>query len=288
MVTISGKARLAGVVAWPVGHSRSPLLHNYWFERYGIDGVYVPLGVAAVDLERVMRALPAMGFLGCNVTLPHKEAVMALVDELDPLAAAIGAVNTVTIDDAGRLHGANTDGGGFLAHLGAAVPDWRDTVSRVVLIGAGGAARALAATFIAAGVQELCLVNRTAERARALLARLDHGQTRAIARGWDERQAALAGADLLVNTTSLGMTGQPPLDLALHALPEEAIVADIVYSPLETGLLAAARARGHRTVDGLGMLLHQAVPGFSHWGGVVPAVDAATRELIEGALRESR
>jgi len=285
MVTISGKARLAGVMGWPVGHSRSPLLHNYWFERYGIDGVYVPLRVAAVDLGAVLRALPAMGFLGCNVTLPHKEAVLHLVDELDPLAAAIGAVNTVTIDAAGRLHGANTDGIGFLAHLDASVPGWRRVVGRVVLIGAGGAARALAATFIAAGIAELCLVNRTVERARRLLGRLDHGRTRASAEGWPERATALAGCDLLVNTTSLGMTGQPALELALDALPADAIVADIVYSPLETRLLVEAEARGHRTVDGLGMLLHQAVPGFTHWGGVAPAVDAATRRRVEAALR---
>lgn len=284
MVTISGKARLAGVLGWPVGHSRSPLLHNYWFDRYGIDGVYVPLPVAPVDLAAVIAALPKMGFRGCNVTLPHKERVLALVDELDPLAAAIGAVNTVTIDAAGRLHGANTDGLGFLAHLEATVPGWRGAVKRVVLIGAGGAARALAATFIAAGIAELCLVNRTRERAEALLARLDPKEAGARAMDWADREAALEGCDLLVNTTSLGMTGQPPLELRLETLPEHAIVADIVYTPLETALLAAAKGRAHRTVDGLGMLLHQAVPGFVHWGGVAPAVDAATRQVLLGSL----
>ena len=284
MVTISGKARLAGVLGWPVGHSRSPLLHNYWFERYQIDGAYIPLGVAPDDLAQVICTLPKMGFRGVNVTLPHKEAVQHLLDALDPLAAEIGAVNTVLVDAAGRTTGLNTDGIGFLAHLAATVPDWQRRVQRVVLIGAGGAARALAATFIAHGTAELCLVNRTQERAEALLARLDSKATRTTTRPWSERHTALEGVGLLVNTSSLGMTGQPPLDLALDALPPEAIVADIVYAPLVTPLLETAAARGHATVDGLGMLLHQAVPGFNHWGGRPPEVDAATRRVIETAL----
>jgi shikimate dehydrogenase len=283
MVSISGKARLAGVLGWPIGHSRSPLLHNYWFERYQIDGVYVPLGVSPANLAEVVRTLPKMGFLGVNVTLPHKEAVLHLVDRLDPLAAAIGAVNTILIDRDGTT-GCNTDGIGFLAHLEASVPDWQGRVSKVVLIGAGGAARALAATFIASGTAELCLVNRTLERAESLLRHLDPQGVRAEARPWAERHAALEDADLLVNTSSLGMAGQPPLELDLAALPTSAIVADIVYAPLVTPLLAAAAARGHATVDGLGMLLHQAVPGFAHWGGVTPAVDAATRAVVEATL----
>lgn len=284
MVTISGKAALAGVLGWPVSHSRSPLLHNYWFERYRLDGVYVPLAVAPTDLEAVMRALPRMGFRGCNVTLPHKQHMLRLVDDVDPLAAAIGAVNTVLVDADGRLQGHNTDGIGFIAHLGAVVPNWRDDVRRVVLIGAGGAARALAATFIAEGVPELALVNRTAERARTLLERLDQRGTRTEVIGWDEREAALDGTQLLINTSSLGMTGQPPLELPLDQLPTNAIVADIVYAPLTTTLLETASRRGHRIVDGLGMLLHQAVPGFRHWGGVTPEVDAATRAVVEAAL----
>jgi shikimate dehydrogenase len=287
MVTISGKAALAGVLGWPVSHSRSPLLHNYWFERYRLDGVYVPLAVKPADLTAVITALPRMGFRGCNVTLPHKEQVLQLVDDVDPLAAEIGAVNTVLIDADGRLRGLNTDGIGFTAHLSATVPAWRDEVRRVVLIGAGGAARALAATFIAEGVAELALVNRTVERARILLDRLDHGGTRAEVIGWEGREDALDGAQLLVNTSSLGMTGQPPLDLSLDRLPAGAIVADIVYAPLTTALLEAAGRRGHRLVEGLGMLLHQAVPGFAHWGGVPPVVDAATRDVVVAALRDS-
>ena len=180
MVTISGKAALAGVLGWPVSHSRSPLLHNYWFERYRLDGVYVPLAVKPADLDRGYHApCPRMGFRGCNVTLPHKEQVLQLVDDVDPLAAEIGAVNTVLVDADGRLRGLNTDGIGFIAHLSATVPAWRDEVRRVVLIGAGGAARALAATFIAEGVAELALVNRTVGARPALLDRLDHGGTRA-------------------------------------------------------------------------------------------------------------
>ncbi len=281
MVSISGKARLAGVLGWPVSHSKSPLLHNFWFERYGVDGVYVPLPVQPPDLASVVRALPRMGFLGCNVTLPHKAAMLDLVDTVDPLAAAIGAVNTVLVDKAGELTGCNTDGLGFLAHLDASVPDWRASTRRVVLVGAGGAARALAFTFLANGIQELALVNRTPERAATLVERLGDGTGAVVtAPPWPERHRALEGTDLLVNTTSLGMVGQPALDLDLQALPPTAVVADIVYTPLATPLLAEARRRGHRTVDGLGMLLHQAVPGFTHWGGVTPVVDDATRRLM--------
>ncbi len=283
-VQISGKANVAGVLGWPISHSKSPLLHNYWFERYRVDGVYVPLGVSPVDLDLAMAALPKLGFRGVNVTLPHKEAVIPLLDQLEPLAAAIGAVNTVLIDERGARLGLNTDGIGFLAHLSAVVPGWRNQVRRVVLIGAGGAARALAATFVAAAVAELCLVNRTVERAETLLGRLATKTTSTTVRPWAERNAALEGADLLVNTSSLGMTGQPPLELSLDQLKPGAIVADIVYAPLVTPLLHEASRRGHPTVDGLGMLLHQAVPGFSHWGGRQPDVDAATRRLIEAAL----
>lgn len=281
MVTISGKARLAGVLGWPVSHSKSPLLHNFWFERHGLDGVYVPLPVQPPHLASVVRALPRMGFLGCNVTLPHKAAMLDLVDAVDPLAAAIGAVNTVLVGRSGELTGYNTDGLGFLAHLDTSVPDWRAFTRRVVLVGAGGAARALAFTFLANGIDELALVNRTPERAVTLVARLGDSTGAVVtAPPWAERHHALEGADLLVNTTSLGMVGQPALDLDLAALPPAAVVADIVYTPLVTPLLAEARRRGHRNVDGLGMLLHQAVPGFTHWGGVPPVVDDATRRLM--------
>lgn len=281
MVRISGKARLAGVLGWPVGHSKSPLLHNFWFERHGVDGVYVPLPVAPADLKPVMRALPRMGFLGCNVTLPHKATMVGLVDDLDPLAAAIGAVNTVLIDETGRTTGCNTDGPGFLAHLDATVPGWRRNVRRVVLIGGGGAARALSFTLLAAGIAELAIVNRTMERATALAAHLGESSSARIETlPWAARQRALEGADLLVNTTSQGMTGEPALDLDLAALPASAIVADIVYTPLVTPLLAAAGRRGHPVVDGLGMLLHQALLGFAHWGGCRPEIDDAVRRLM--------
>ncbi len=281
MVRISGRARLAGVLGWPVGHSKSPLLHNFWFERHGVDGVYVPLPVAPADLALVVRALPRMGFLGCNVTLPHKAAMVGLVDDLDPLAAAIGAVNTVLIDEAGRTTGCNTDGPGFLAQLDATVPGWRRNVRRVVLVGAGGAARALAFTLLEAGIAELAIVNRTMERATTLAAHLsENSSVRIEALPWAARHRSLEGRDLLVNTTSQGMVGEPALDLELAALPASAIVADIVYTPLVTPLLAAAGRLGHPVVDGLGMLLHQALLGFAHWGGSTPEVDDAARRLM--------
>ena len=277
---LSGKARLAGVMGWPVGHSLSPRLHGHWFERHGIDGAYVPLAVRPEDLEAAFALLPRLGFLGWNVTLPHKEAAYRLVDSRDPAATRLGAVNTVLVDAEGRTRGLNTDGAGFTASLAAAVPGWLPTAGPAVVLGAGGAARAVAGALLEAGIAELRLVNRSATRAERLARELARLPQRIATVPWAERSAALAGAALLVNATSLGMTGQPPLHLALDELPEEAVVADLVYVPLETPLLAAARARGHAVVDGLGMLLHQAAPGFTHWGGVVPEVDAALRSLV--------
>jgi shikimate dehydrogenase len=283
---ISGKARLAGVVGWPVGHSLSPRLHGHWLERYGIDGAYVPLAVRPGDLALAFRALPRLGFLGWNVTIPHKEAALRLVDGRDLSAERTGVVNTVMVDADGRTRGSSTDGPGFLANLRAQVPGWRPEAGPTTLIGTGGGARAVATALLDAGVPGLRLTNRTRERALALAQAL-----RAMFPGaavelvpWALRAAALEGAALCVNGTSLGMRGQPPLALDLAALPVTSPVADLVYVPLETPLLAAARARGHPVVDGLGMLLHQAVPGFAHWGGVTPEVDAATRAVLLEAL----
>ncbi|MEK0085367.1 shikimate dehydrogenase [Benzoatithermus flavus] len=282
---LSGKARLAGVMGWPVGHSLSPRLHGHWFERYRIDGTYVPLPVRPEDVALAFQALPRLGFLGWNVTVPHKEAAFRLVDEHDPAAARIGAVNTVLVQPDGRLLGLNTDGAGFLAHLRATAPSWTPAAGPVALLGAGGAARGIAVALLEAGVPSLRLTNRTPERAAALaeeLARLGRGVELLP---WAAREGAfLEGAALLVNATSLGMAGQPPLELSLTVLPRAAVVADIVYVPLETALLRAARRRGHVAVDGLGMLLHQAVPGFSHWGGVVPVVDEALRAAVLAGL----
>jgi shikimate dehydrogenase len=273
---ISGKARVAGVIGWPVDHSRSPRLQNYWLARHKIDGAYVPLAVAPDRLEAAVRGLLALGFAGANVTIPHKEAVIPFLDAIDPAAARIGAVNTIVVQD-GRLHGSNTDGFGFLENLKAGAPTWRADAGPVAVVGAGGAAKAVAWALIDAGVPALRIVNRTRARADALAQAL--GSTASVV-DWSARAEALREAALVVNTTALGMTGQPALDLDLTDLPAAAVVNDIVYQPAETPLLAAARARGNLAVEGIGMLLHQARPGFRAWFGVDPAVDADLRQHV--------
>ncbi|UCH76073.1 MAG: shikimate dehydrogenase [Rhodospirillales bacterium] len=273
---LSGKARLAGVMGWPVSHSRSPLLHGHWLERYRIDGAYVPLPVPPGRIETALRALPVLGFRGVNVTVPHKEAALEMCDELDPLARRIGAVNTVVVGEDDRLIGSNTDAYGFIENL-RRNSGWRTGPAPVVVLGAGGAARAVCVALLDAGAASLTIVNRTRLRADFLADELGAGVD---AVDWDQRHATLEGAMLLVNTTSLGMTGQPALNVDLAALPADAIVCDIVYAPLETPLLAAARARGNPVVDGLGMLLYQAQPGFEAWFGVRPEVDQALRRVM--------
>jgi shikimate dehydrogenase len=280
-MTLTGKARLAGVMGWPVAHSRSPALHGFWLGEHGIDGAYVPLPVRPEHLATALRALPLLGFVGCNLTLPHKEAALAVLDRVDPWARRIGAVNTITVGADGTLDGRNTDGFGFLENLRAAVPGFRADAGPAVVIGAGGAARAIAAALIEEGAPEIRLANRSEARAEALADALG-GPIHLVA--WSSRAAALGGARLLVNTTSLGMAGAPPLDLPLDDLPREAVVNDIVYVPLETPLLAAARRRGHAAVDGLGMLLHQGRPGFAAWFGVMPQVTPALRQAVLATL----
>jgi shikimate dehydrogenase len=272
---LTGTARLAGVMGWPVGHSRSPRLHGYWLDAYGIDGAYLPLPVAPEHIETALRALPLLGFAGVNLTVPHKEAALGVVDRVDALARRIGAVNTVVVAADGTLNGTNTDAFGFTENLRAGAPDWEPSRAAVVL-GAGGAARAVCVGLADAGVAEIRLANRKAARATRLADELSGIQPVA----WEARGDALDGAGLLVNTTTLGMTGAPPLDIALDALAGDAVVTDIVYAPLETPLLAAARARGNVTVDGLGMLLHQARPGFAAWFGHEPDVTDALRAFV--------
>jgi shikimate dehydrogenase len=274
---LTGKARLAGVIGWPVGHSRSPRLHGYWLEKMGIDGAYLPLAVAPDDLAEVVRVLPKLGFRGVNLTIPHKEAVIPLLDTIDPLAARIGAVNTLIIKEDGTIEGRNTDAFGFLENVRRGAPDWQPQDGPAVVIGAGGAARAVIAALTDAGVGELRLVNRSRDRAERLAQDLGGP---IVVGDWNSRADLLDGAALVVNTTSLGMAGQPPLDLDLAALPISAVVTDIVYVPLETPLLAAARQRGNRIVDGLGMLLWQAVPGFTAWFGPQPEVTDALRTFV--------
>lgn len=276
MPILSGKARLAGVIGWPVSHSRSPLLHNHWLARHRIDGAYVPLAVPPAALARVVPALAEAGFAGLNVTLPHKGAVRALCDVLDPAAERVGAVNTLIFAD-GRIRGLNTDVYGFLAHLRAErVEPGRGPA---LVLGAGGAARAIVTGLREEGAEVWLCARR--EDAAAALAR-DLGHLRLIP--WEAREDALAEVALLVNTTSGGMTGNPPLALSLARAHPALVVADIVYAPLITPLLAEAQAHGLRTVDGLGMLLHQAVPGFEAWFGIRPDVDAEVRALLAADL----
>ncbi len=280
------RARLAAVLGDPVHHSLSPLLHGFWFERCGVEGAYLALRVAAADFDAALRLLPRLGFLGFNVTIPHKERAFRAVDDHDTAARVTGAVNTVLVRPDGTLFGRNTDGWGFVRHLRASVPDWRPRAAPAVLLGAGGAARGIAGALAAEGVGELRICNRSRRRAEALAEALapHFPAVRIAVVDWQARHDALAGAGLLVNATSLGMEGMPDLDLDLSPLPASAVVADIVYVPLETSLLRRARKRGLRTVDGLGMLIWQAVPGFRHWGGVEPPVDGRERLLLLEAL----
>jgi len=270
----------AGVMGWPVTHSRSPVVHGFWLQEHGIAGRYELLPVPPEDLATALRGLAARGFAGCNLTLPHKEGALAIVDRVHTTAQRIGAVNTVVVGRDGTLEGSNTDAFGFIANLEQTVPEWRAGAGPAVVLGAGGAARAVVAALIEAGAPAIRIANRHRERALSLT---ELGDGVEIV-DWAARAEALAGAALLVNTTSLGMTGQPPLDLALDHLPASALVNDIVYVPLETPLLGQARRRGHRAVDGLGMLLHQARPGFAAWFGVMPEVTPALRAAVEASL----
>ncbi|GAB5389242.1 MAG: shikimate dehydrogenase [Alphaproteobacteria bacterium] len=271
--------KLAGVMGWPIGHSQSPKLHGHWLKRYGIDGAYVPLAVHPDDAEQALRALPKLGFAGCNVTLPHKQIALAVCDQVDPYAARVGAVNTIVVQPDGSLRGSNTDGPGFMAHLQASAPDIDLSGSVVTVLGAGGASRAVVASLLDAGIADLRLINRSLDKAQTLIEELD-ATDRASAAGWADASEALTGASLLVNTTSLGMTDQPALELDLTALPREAAVYDLVYAPLQTDLLARAAMRGNTAIDGLGMLLHQAAPGFEAWFGTAPQVDEELRAAI--------
>lgn len=273
--------RLVGVMGSPISHSRSPAIHNHWIAEHGVAGHYAPLLVTQDGLERALRALHPLGFAGVNLTIPLKEAALAIVDHVDPLAKSIGAINCVVVAQDGALEGYNYDAFGFLAALKEAAPEFRADAGPAVILGAGGASRALIAGLLAEGAPEIRLVNRTLERAQALTAEFG---PRVRPTAWRERADALAGAALLVNATSMGMAGQPPLEIALDALPADAIVNDIVYVPLETELLARARARGLRGVDGLGMLLHQARPAFEKWFGIAPQVTPELRRRIEASL----
>lgn len=265
---------IAGLVGWPVAHSRSPVIHNHWLAHYRIPGRYVLFPVPAEKLTDALRGLSALRLRGCNVTTPHKQAVMPLVDDVDPLAKRIGAVNTIVVQEDGALRGFNNDGNGFVQSIRDARPDWRPDAGPIAIIGAGGAARAVVASLADQGAREIRVVNRTYERACALQA-LFGPPVSAV--HWDARADALGGVALVANATNQGMGGKSALDLTLDRLTADAIVADLIYTPPETPLLAAARKRGNPTVNGLGMLLNQARPAFNAWFGVTPQI---TPELI--------
>jgi shikimate dehydrogenase len=272
---------LAGVMGWPVAHSRSPILHGHWIAEHGLRGAYVLLPVLPEKLAQALRALPALGFAGCNLTIPHKVAAMAIVDHLEPLAERIGAINTIVVGPDGALTGRNTDAFGFIQSLLDAQPHWRAETGPACVVGAGGAARAVIAGLLDHGAQEIRLTNRSDGKARDMAQEFGH-----LVRNvpWAERHDALAGVSLLVNTTNQGMHGQPALELSLHALPTQALVSDIVYVPLETPLLAAAKARGNTTVNGLGMLLNQARPAFEAWFGVMPTISPALMDSVKATF----
>jgi shikimate dehydrogenase len=285
---ITGTTRLAGIMGWPVAHSRSPLLQGFWLDETGIDGAYLPLPVRPERIGEALRALPILGFRGCNLTLPHKQTALSIVDRVEPLARRIGAVNTIIVAPDGSLDARNTDAFGFRENLREVVPDWDPLTGPATVLGAGGSARAVVAALTDAGVAEIRIVNRTRARAEAVASDLSTPTTRITVHSWDEVGDVQRDAGLLVNTTSLGMTGEPPLLIDLSPLPPSAPVADIVYVPLETDLLAAACQRGHPVVDGLGMLLHQGRPGFEAWFGAPVEVTPELRAAIVATLAPSR
>jgi len=272
---------LAGVMGWPVMHSRSPMMHNYWFEQQGLAGTYVPLAIEPGTLDAALRALHPLRFAGCNLTIPHKQDAMDIVDEVDEVARRIGAISCVVVRPDGSLFGTNNDWLGFIGNLKQEAPGWRADARPAVVLGAGGGARAICYGLMQEGAPEIRLVNRTLERAQAIAEEFD-GPIHALP--WDQRHDALDGVATVVNTTSLGMVGQPTLDLRLDRLPKEALATDIIYTPLETPFLAAAREHGNRTVNGLGMLLHQGIPAWKMWFGIEPVVTPELREMMERSI----
>jgi shikimate dehydrogenase len=272
---------IAGLLGWPVAHSRSPVIHNHWLGRYGIPGRYVLFPVPPEKLETALRGLPVLGLRGCNVTTPHKQAVMPLVDHVDEMARRIGAVNTIVARPDGSLSGFNNDGNGFVQSVRDAAPQWQPGTGPIAVVGAGGAARAVVASLAAQGAREIRVVNRTLARAQQMAD--DYGPpVKAIP--WEQRHDVLDDIALLVNSTNQGMAGKPPLDLSLDRLAPGAIVGDLIYTPPVTPLLAAARARGNLTVNGLGLLLNQARPAFNAWFGVMPEITPDLIRAIEATF----
>lgn len=272
---------MAGVMGWPVAHSRSPLIHNHWIKKYQLSGAYGRFPVEPKNLEAAIRGLSALGLAGCNITIPHKVEAMQYMDWVDPHAQKIGAINTVVVQANGTRHGYNNDGFGYLQSLKEAHAQWRADTGPVVVLGAGGAARAILVALLQEGATEIRLLNRTLDKAQALAQEFG---TSIQALPWSQRHEALAQAALLINTTNQGMHGTPALDLTLDELPTTALVSDIIYTPLVTPLLEQARQRGNTTVNGLGMLIHQARPAFEAWFGVKPAATSEISDLLIASL----
>lgn len=272
---------IAGVMGWPVAHSRSPLIHNHWLHEHHIHGAYGLFPVSPDRLEAAIRGLQALGLAGCNITIPHKVNAMSYVDYVHPLAQRMGAINTIVVQPDGALHGFNHDGFGFIQSLLASQPTWKPSAAPIAIIGAGGAARGIVVSLLDAGATNIRLINRTHSKAEEL-AQFFGPSVAAVT--WAEREDALSDVSLLVNTTSQGMHGEPALDLKLNALPKDALVFDAVYIPLETPLLKDARARGNATLNGLGMLLHQARPAFEAWFGVMPEATPALHAKVMSTI----
>lgn len=272
---------LAGVMGWPVAHTRSPAIHNHWIAKHGLKGAYVQLPVHPDRLEAAIRGLPALGFAGCNVTVPHKVSAMQYMDEVHPAAQRVAAINTIVVRHDGSLLGMNNDGAGYIQSLRDADAAWRGDAGPALVLGAGGAARAIVVALLDEGAPEVRIANRTQEKAQALA---DAFGSRVNVVPWSERNGAMAGVSLLVNTTTQGMHGQSALDVQLDDLPAQAMVSDAIYIPMETPLLAQSRLRGHRTVNGLGMLLNQARPAFQSWFGVLPEVTPELRAVVQATF----
>ena len=268
---------LAGVMGNPVAHSRSPVIHNHWIAQYHLKGSYVLLPVEPANLHDALKGLKALGFAGCNVTIPHKVEAMKAMDWLHPVAKQMGAINTIVVQPDGALHGFNNDGYGYIQCIKDSKPDWRAGTGPITVLGAGGAARAIVLSLINEGAKEIRLLNRTKEKAQALA---DEFGSSVKVLNWSERNNALSNIAMLVNTTNQGMHGQPDLDIKLDDLPASALVSDAIYIPLETPLLVAAKARGNKTVNGLGMLLNQARPAFEAWYGVLPEITPELHKAI--------
>lgn len=281
MMTHPDRFLLAAVMGWPVMHSRSPMMHNYWMEQQGLAGTYVPLAIEPGTLEAALRALHPLGFSGCNLTIPHKLDAMTIVDEVDDVAKKIGAISCVVVREDGSLFGTNNDWLGFIGNIKQEQPDWRADAGPIAVIGSGGGGRAVVYGLLDEGAPAIRLVNRTRARAEAVASEFGGPIT---VYPWEERHEVLDGVAMAVNVTNQGMVGEAALDLKLDKLPETALAADIIYAPLETPYLAAARERGNRTVNGLGMLIHQGPPAWKLWFGVVPEVTQELKERMERSL----